>query len=296
MDLRLIEYFIAVVDHGGITRASQAIFIAQPSLSQAIKSLERSVGAELFDRSGRQLSLTAAGREFEVAARRVIADAEDVRERAEAVRELRAGRLQIAAVADLALYPLPLLVGEFVRRFPGVMPNIANPETAADVVAAVRRGEAEIGLTTLPVRTDRLRVYPLRPTRIVLAMTPDRAVGLPDPVPQEMLRSLPLIRGTDDRFVEGLGDPDLLPPASDATLRSTVRQVTWDLVMAGAGVALMPEGIARNQLSGVALREISPELRREAAVVMRDTEPTPAAQGFLDVLLELTSRARETNS
>ncbi|WP_370943249.1 LysR family transcriptional regulator [Amycolatopsis sp. cg5] len=62
MDLRQVEYFVAVVDHGGVTKAAEALFLAQPSLSQAVRQLERELGAELFDRTGRHLVLTAAGR------------------------------------------------------------------------------------------------------------------------------------------------------------------------------------------------------------------------------------------
>lgn len=283
VDLRLVEYFVAVVDHGGVTRAAQALFIAQPSLSQAIKSLEREIGAELFDRSGRSLRLTEAGRAFELAARRVIHDAEVARERVNAVRELRAGRLQISAVADVTLHPLPALVQAFRAQHPCVEVRITDPGHAGGVVAAVRQGRADLGLTTLPVKADALTTLPIGPQRMVLAMTPELADGLPDPVPQTVLAQLPLIRSIEDRLADLVVAPELLPPAQDAALRSGFRQVTWELVMLGAGIALVPEGIAQRQLTGVVLRRLEPEIQRDVAVIYRADQLSPAAAAFLEM-------------
>ncbi|WP_017936451.1 LysR family transcriptional regulator [Nocardioides sp. Iso805N] len=281
MDLRLVEYFVAVVDHGGVTKAANALFIAQPSLSQAIKSLERELGADLFDRSGRRLELTEAGRAFEIAARRVMSDVALARRSVAAVRELRAGRLQISAVADVTLHPLPGLVQSFRSSHPEVEVRVADPGHAAGVVAAVRRGDADLGLTTLPVKADALTVLPIAPQRMVLAMTPDLAADLPDPVPQTMLAELALIRSTEDRLADVVAQPDLLPPASEAALRSGFRQMTWELAMLGAGIALMPEGIALSQLTGVELRRLTPEILREVAVVYRADQLSPASEAFL---------------
>lgn len=281
VDLRLMEYFVAVVDHGGITKAAHALFIAQPSLSQAIKSLEREIGTELFDRSGRTLALTDAGRVFEVAARRVVRDVEIARARVEAVREVEAGRLQISALADVILHPLPALVHAFRTQHPAVEVRITDPGHAAGVVAAVRQGHADLGLTTLPVKADALTVLSIAPQRMVLVMVPELAKGLPDPVPQAMLGGLPLIRSTEDRLADVVERPDLLPPAQEAPLRSGFRQLTWELVMLGAGMALMPEGIARSQLHDVELRRLAPEIRREVAVVYRADQLSPAASAFL---------------
>lgn len=281
MDVRLVRYFVAVVDHGGVTKGANSLFIAQPSMSQAIRSLERELGAELFDRSGPSLTLTDAGRVFEVAARRVMRDVELAQGRVAAVRELRAGRLQISAVADVTLHPLPEFVRAFRAQHPGVEVHITDPGQAGGVVAAVRQGHADLGLTTLPVKAEALTVLPIAPQRMVLTMSPELAAGLPDPVPQTMLAKLPLIRSMEDRLADIVAHPDLLPPAHEAPLRSGFRQVTWELVMHGAGIALMPEGVAATQLTGVVTRRLQPDIRREVAVIYRADQLTPASAAFL---------------
>jgi LysR family transcriptional regulator, cyn operon transcriptional activator len=283
VDLRLVEYFIAVVDHGGVTKAANALYVAQPSLSQAIRALEREVGVALFDRTGGQFELTEAGRTFEVTARRVMRDVALAKERVGNVSALRAGRLQLSAVADLTLHPLPGLVRAFRDRHPGVEVWIGDPGHPDAVVADVRQGRAELGFTTLPARTGPLTTRELGEQRLVVAMSAAIAATVPDPVPQAALRDLPLIRSVEDRLAELLTAPDLLPPPEEAPIRSAFRQVTWELVMAGAGAAVLPEEIARTQLRGVELRRTEPEIRRRVAVVFRSGQLSPAAGEFLEV-------------
>jgi DNA-binding transcriptional LysR family regulator len=296
VDLRLVEYFVAVIDHGGITKAANALYIAQPSLSQAIRNLEREVGAQLFDRGGRRLELTAAGRTFEASARRVLRDAQLARTKVAAVRELRAGRLQVAAIADLTVDPLPQLVSRLRSRHPGIEVRVSDPGSPGGVTVAVRQGAAEIGLTTLPVKADALTTRSLWSQRIVLAMSPALAEGLPDPLPQEMIKHLPLILEKDDRLADAL----LAPPPESVGIRCAHRQAIWELVMAGAGAALLPEGIAAGMLTGVVLRGTHPEIRRDVGLVYREDQLSPAGAAFLDVAesaeLPTWVRARSTNA
>lgn len=289
-----MEYFVAVVDHGGVTKAANALYIAQPSLSQAIRSLERILGADLFDRRGRGLELTEAGRRFEVAARRVMADVAAARARVEEVRRLRDGRLLIAAVADLTIDPLPRLVQDFRAAYPGVEVRLSDPGSPGGVVQAVRQGAAELGFTTLPVRADALVVAPRRRQRLVLAMTPELAEGLPDPVPQTMLAGLPLVREVDDSLADMVVEPDLLP--SGPGIRSANRQLVWELVMAGAGAAILPEGLAVSQLPGLVERLTEPEISREVGVVYRAGQLSPAGQAFLGLLDPPISEASSTKA
>jgi DNA-binding transcriptional LysR family regulator len=76
MDSRKLAYFVAVVDHGGFTSASKAVFVSQPALSLAVKDLEAEVGAELFTRIGHRVRLTAAGSALLEPARQVLRDLE----------------------------------------------------------------------------------------------------------------------------------------------------------------------------------------------------------------------------
>lgn len=283
MDLRLVEYFVAVIDHGGITRAATALYIAQPSLSAAIRGLESELGVQLFDRSTRQLELTPAGVAFQGPARRVLHEAAQARSKVGAVRDLRAGRLHVAATATLTVAPLPALVNELRNEHPGIQVHVADPGNPAGVVTAVRLGQAELGLTQLPVGTESLTTEHLWTQRIVLAMAPELAAGLPDPVPRDLVRTLPLVLEVGDRLTAVIADPELRDAVGTVAIRCAHRQAIWELVMKGAGATFLPEQLARRVLRRVELRATDPEVLRRVGVVYRPGHLSPAAAAFLEV-------------
>ncbi|MDA3629481.1 LysR family transcriptional regulator [Saccharopolyspora sp. WRP15-2] len=286
MDLRLVEYFVAVIDHGSVTKAAQSLYIAQPSLSQAIRSLERQLGVQLFRRTGRQLVLTPDGEAFATPARRILRDVERARSAARDVLALSSGQLDIAALATLAAYPLPELAGEFHQRHPGVLLNVIDPGGSARVVDEVRRGRAELGLTTLPLhstgpRGSSLRTRELHTQEIVLVLPPELAAQLPDPVPLSAVAGIPLVLELGDTL--SLVDDVLDTSALTVAVESANRQSIWDLVAHGAGATFLPRSLAERELQGVVLRSTTPELRRSIGFVHRPGPLSPAAEAFLAV-------------
>src|SRR5690348_10161914 len=99
MDSRQLEYFLAVVDHGGMSAAAAALHLSQPSLSQAIRGLERDLGVPLFHRVGRRVVPSAAGEALVPPARQVLRDLRTARASVDAVRGLDGGRLDIATLS-----------------------------------------------------------------------------------------------------------------------------------------------------------------------------------------------------
>ncbi|GAA4615445.1 LysR substrate-binding domain-containing protein [Saccharopolyspora hordei] len=282
----MVEYFLAVIDHGSVTKAAQALYIAQPSLSQAIRSLERQLGVQLFHRTGRQLVLTPDGEAFVGPARRILRDVERARSAAQDVRELGSGQLDIAALPTLAAHPLPELAGEFHRRHPGVVLNIIDPGGSTRVVDEVRRGRAELGLTKLLPRStgprgSSLLTRELDTQEIVLVLPPELAEQLPDPVPLSAVAGVPLVlEFTDSRtLVDDVLDTSTLTVA----VESANRQAIWDLVAHGAGATFLPRDLAERELPGTVLRSTTPELRHSVGFVHRPGPLSPAAEAFLDV-------------
>lgn len=277
VDLRLIEYFIAVVDHGGVTRAAEALYIAQPSLSQAIRTLERQLGVDLFERTGRGLVLTPDGEAFTGPARRVLYDLAHAGAAVRNVADLDAGRLEIAALAALAIEPLPELTAALRACHPGLLVTVLDCDGTADVTAKVRTGEAEIGLTELPADTGTLRAFELWTVETALVLPPELAAGLPDPVPLDAVAELPVIVASGT------------PPAGRVVVECVHRHAIWELVRHGAGAAFLPRRFAEECLDGVAVRATVPAIRHRIGLTCRPGPLSPAATAFLDVATKDTA-------
>ena len=147
MDSRKLAHFVAVVDHGGFTAASRAVFVSQPALSSAVKDLEAELGVELFTRIGHRVTLTPAGSALLEPARRVLRDLETARAAVAEVAGVLAGSLSLASLPTLAADPMAGMVGEFRRHHQGVRVDLAAPEDSDDLFALVESGTCELGLT-----------------------------------------------------------------------------------------------------------------------------------------------------
>ena len=151
MDLRQLGYVVAVVDHGGFTRAAEAMHVAQPSLSQAVRTLEAELGVELFHRTSRPVRLTAAGEALLEPARQALRDVATARAAITEVMGLEAGHLDLVSIPTLAVHPAAQLIGRFRTAHPGISVRLAEPEDADAVALRVRTGTSEIGLAELPL-------------------------------------------------------------------------------------------------------------------------------------------------
>lgn len=284
VDLRLMEYFVAVIDNGGVTKAANALYIAQPSLSQAIRSLEREVGAELFDRGGRTMTLTDAGKVFETGARVTLRDAERARARVASVRALQSGRLRIAASPAMALDPLPAAVARMRELHPNIQFFITEPGSPSEVVTDVRLGRAEIGLTYLDVATGPLVSVPFGDQELGLAIAQDLAADLPSPFPLDRLHEVPLVLESREGTGNNVVDEVIRSSGATVVVRTAFRHAAWELVQQGVGAAILPIDFARTRIRRVVTIPTDPPLVRPIGAVHRKAVLSPAAQVFMRVL------------
>lgn len=291
MDLHLVTYFVAVVDQGGITKAAQALYISQPSLSQAIRTFERRLGTTLFDRTGRRLTLTEDGRKLDGAARRILADVDRARARVAAVRDLDAGRVDLVTYSAFSIDPLVELIRRFRLRYPHIMVRVVDTDGPTGVHTALRRGAAEIGVTDLSVEHAGMITIPLVEQEMVLALHHDLAVGLSNPLPREQARELPLIVDLSDRAHAARAGGLVAVNAANVVIDCAHPAATWDLVTRGAGAAVVPRMVAEQHMPTAVTRALQPRLTRRTGLVMRSGEPSPAAAAFIAVTTNTSSGA-----
>jgi DNA-binding transcriptional LysR family regulator len=159
MNLRQLRYVVATADHGTMTAAAQALYVAQPALSRAIRELERELGLELFSRSGRGVVLTETGMHVVRYAREALRAVDAIEELTVSGPNGRTVELRIAALAVLEGELTGRLVTEFARDRGDVRVRVVGCDSRQAVAVAVREGRADLGVVDLPGPAD-LAVHP----------------------------------------------------------------------------------------------------------------------------------------
>lgn len=245
MTLTQLRYFVAIVDSGlNITLAAERVHATQPGLSKQIKQLEDELGVMLFVRGGRSLdALTPAGKEIVERARRMLAEADNIRSYAANQRGEVEGRLTVVTTHTQARYVLPAPLAAIKRAFPGLSLHL-EPSGDAEVMEHLRGGEADMALLSsvgeppeggLAVPLFRWRRFVLVPRTHALAAhdAPDLAALAAWPLvsyessqrPESSLRRA---------FASAGLEPEIAVTARDADLIKTY-------VRAGLGVGILAE-------------------------------------------------------
>lgn len=284
MNLQQVAYFVAAADVGSFTRAAASIPVTQPSLSQGIRTLERELGTPLFDRIGRTVQMTAAGRAFLGPARQLLRDVVVARDSVAEVVGVRAGRLDVVTLHTLAVDPLAQMVGAFRSRHPGVAVHIAEPEAADAAIEGVRDGRYEVGLVELPAPPE-LVVHELAAQEL-LAVCPPGTPIVDGHLPVSRLRDLPLITTPPGTATRRLLDDACTAAGVVPTVAVETghREALLPLVLAGAGTTFLPSpraAIATAQ--GAVVASVDPPLDRTVGLIHRDGTLSPAADAFVTI-------------
>ncbi|MGG4604831.1 transcriptional regulator CynR [Paenalcaligenes sp. Me131] len=170
MILRHVTYFLAVVQYGSFTRAANALHVSQPALSQQIRQLEESLGAQLLDRSNRQIKLTDAGEVYVRFARQAMQDLEEGRRAVHDVSDLSRGSLRIAMAPTFASYLIGPLVESFNRRYPNVTLMIREM-LQEHVETQLVKDELDIGIAFDKPTSSAVDSHPLLVETLTLAVS-----------------------------------------------------------------------------------------------------------------------------
>jgi len=286
MELRQIEYLLAVVDRGSFTKAATAVHVSQPSLSDGIRRLEAELGVRLFDRLGRSVELTDAGRALVGPARQLLRDRDAALESVADVRGLEAGTIDVVALSTLAADPLGRLVGRFRAAHAGIAVRIAAPDDLAAVDAMVLDGRCELGLTELPPRREELVAVTLERQEIVAVCPPGTVLPAPGRLPVRRLDEMPLVMTP-----RGLSTRDLLDRALASAgvepviaVETSQREAIAPLVLGGAGTSFLPAGQAKALAAqGAVVARLVPTLTRTVGLVHRPAPLSPAARAFVEM-------------
>lgn len=245
MDRRHLEYFVAVAELGSFTRAAAALTIAQPSLSHSILALERELGSALFERHGRGVRLTTAGEALLGPARQTLRSFELAQGAVRSVAEGGFGRLTLIANTLWAVEPLARIIGGFRRSHPAVHFTVADPAGRFDVLEQVRGGTCDFGILDGVPPAGPLDSAPLADQQL-LAVLPPRSLPGARSAPWADLTRLGLIGTPRGTAMRDLLDEQLQAAGESLDIAIETAHVASviPLVVAGAGAAILPEGLA----------------------------------------------------
>lgn len=285
MELHQVEYFLAVVDHDGINAAAGALGLARPTVSQAIRGLERELDVELFHRVGRGMVLTSAGHALVGPARRMLRNVVSAEGALVDAAGKPRGRLDVVTFASLAAEPVARLVGTFRQEYPGVAVRIGDLRDEASAATLLRDGHCEIVFCHLPALDSAdLEVRELGTQEWCLVFPPGADVPPDDPMPLSTLPDLPHVivprggsqAGEIERSVRQAGRG--LSPA--AVLQN--REARLPFVLAGVGATFLERSMADDAVArGAVVREIEPRISRSYGLVFDPAALSPAGQAFV---------------
>jgi DNA-binding transcriptional LysR family regulator len=261
MELRQLEYFVAVAEEANFTRAAERVHISQSGVSAQIRQLERDLGATLFDRSGRTASLTIAGDAALGCARAVLAAADAVRRAVDDVTGLIRGRLVVGMLNGSAVTGLFDSLATFHRAHPEVELTLIE-DTSEPLTEQVRAGTADIALVaTAGPPPWGFSALQISSEQLVAAVPFDHPLAGRRRVTLAELAAFPIVampEGTVIRMVfdRACAEAGLAP---DITLHASAPDAVAHLAARGLGVAILPESLAAQhaaRLHSLTIREL----------------------------------------
>lgn len=285
MELRHLRYFLTVAETLHFGRAATRLGMAQPPLSRQIQELEAEIGAQLFQRTPRGVALTDAGTVFAQRAMQILAISEEAISEARDASAGRAGRLVIGFVHAITYSLLPQLLPGFRNRYPGIAVALREV-TVLDKESALLSEQVDIGIYRPPARHPEIASLQLAEEGFVLALPASHPLARRRRVPVaalagERLILFPALRG--DVGLSGTIAAFLRQHGIPVKAGEEVRTIhtALGLVLAGAGVTIVPESCTMVRLPGLAYRPfVEPTTRVSSSLCWRTGDNSLLVKAF----------------
>jgi len=283
MEIQQLRYVCAIAETGSFSRAAEHCHVAQPSLSQQVLKLEEDLGAKLFDRLGRSVRLTEAGRAFLPHARSILHQMDAARTGVADKRTDVRGSVAVGVIPTIAPYLLPRYTAAFAKKYPEAKLRIIE-ETTPVLVESLRNLSIDLAILALPLRHKEFEMFPLR-TEPLFAV-------LPKDHPRAAAKTLALKDLRGEQFVmlrDGHCFRDLSFAAcarAHVTPRIAFESGQFSsllgMVAAGIGVSLVPEmAVDRNASCSYVRLSDARATRTIVAAVLRGRSFNRVQQAFL---------------
>lgn len=290
MELRQLEYFIAIAEAGSFSRAAERLSVAQPVLSRQIKALEQELGATLYSRTGRGIVLSEAGKLFEEHARGVLETAAGARTALSALGAVPSGRVVIGMPPSVGAVLTAPLVRECRTAFPSVSLGVIEG-FSGHVLEWLTNGRIDVAVLYNAPRTAALRTEPLVTDELfLLGPTKDPAGAGSGSVAASRLADLPLILPSRPHGLRVLVDDCLasIGVAANVQVEIDAMPSTLSLVESGIGYTILSYSCVHHLISAGRIRKwpiMNPAMTRSLVVATSSQRPlTKAARALVDLI------------
>jgi DNA-binding transcriptional LysR family regulator len=289
MELGQLEAFVQVARHGSFSRAAEALFLTQPSVTARIQTLEKDLGEELFERGGRTIKLSDAGVVFLSYAERALKEVLESRAALESLRNASLGHLRIGSALTISAYVLPRLLKTFRSCYPGVAVSVrtGRSDYVLDMVLA---DETQVGLVRGLYHPE-LETVHLYDDEVVLVTHPTHEFAARGCAPIEDVGHQPLIFFDKGSSYHGLiqsyfRDAGIVPTHS---MELDSMEATKKMVEEGLGIAILPRVSVEREIGLGLLVEVAvsgaPPLKRPIALITRrNRRHARPVQAFIELL------------
>jgi LysR family transcriptional regulator, hydrogen peroxide-inducible genes activator len=248
MEFHQLRYVCAIADTGSFSRAAERCQVAQPSLSQQVLKLEKDLGTKLFDRLGRSIRLTEAGRAFLPCARAILSQRETARSSvADTCADVR-GSVAVGVIPTIAPYLMPRCTIAFTKKYPEAKLRIVE-ETTPILVESLRDLSIDLAILALPLRHKDLKLFPIRTEPLFAVLPRNHPLAATESLALKDLRGESFVMLRDGHCFRDLSIAACTHARVTPRIAFESGQFSslFAMVAAGVGISLVPEmAIDRN--------------------------------------------------
>jgi DNA-binding transcriptional LysR family regulator len=292
VDLGQIEAFVQVAQHRSFSKAAEALFLTQPSVTARIQSLERDLGEALFERNGRGVRLTEMGTAFLPFARRALKALQDGRDAIEGMRNLDIGTLKLGSALTVSTYVLPKILKKYCSTYPGVEVSV-HTGRSEQVLQMVLQDEVHCALERT-VHHPEIATVPLYEDDLLLVAAPDHRIAQRKAVTVEEVGREQLIlfdRGSSyNALIQGVFRQHGIVPRT--LMEMDTIEGTKKMVEEGMGIALLPKVSTEREIEQGRILPITISNatlpRRQISLIFRKNRRQPrAVTAFFELIAGL---------
>jgi len=293
MNIEQITAFHKVASTGSFTRAARELFVTQPAVSQEIKALEASLGIKLFDRSGKNVRMTAEGEVLLSYVHRLFALHEEMESLFGRSKNLQHGQIKLGSTALMGTYFLPKIIGRFNRRYPGIEIDL-QMGNSDQVMHLVLEGMVDLGFSGMTTNHARLESILIHQERMIMVASPrhplsSRKISLDD------ISETPFIwreKGTQTRkLIEKWFLRQLRGHYPRKSIELQNMEAAKRMVEEGYGITVVPEAAVKREISAGWLKPLQVEglnvLNSYYLVFLKSRKLTSAAEAFRKMLSKI---------